>query len=307
MAAVLACGPGAVLSRSARPISGARGSGRAGGHRRRSGRCRRRTRSASTRLALLERTRDDYRGGNSRDLDRAAAARTWRRGSTTRQLERHARRRRSAAAGCVGRELIASLIERAPRRPGASGACGRIAADVDPRAVDALGLRRRSISSRSAGKPSYRHLRSTSWWRDISSTLLWRGRAGDLVETDSYAFHADRPRLRARSPERTSSSRPPATASIVPPPVCSIASRSRSWRSSAARSAPDAHRFRGATCLANAMRMLQGHAWSGPAEAQCASSEACAGGRDSSASEVISSGPRAASSSTSVASSAERA
>ncbi len=41
--------------------------------------------------------------------------------------------------------------------------------------------------------------------------------------------------------------------------------------------------------------------------AQCASSEACAGGRDSSASEVISSGPWAASSSTSVASSAERA
>ena len=40
---------------------------------------------------------------------------------------------------------------------------------------------------------------------------------------------------------------------------------------------------------------------------QCASSEACAGGRDSSASEVISSGPWAASSSTSVASSAERA
>ncbi len=40
---------------------------------------------------------------------------------------------------------------------------------------------------------------------------------------------------------------------------------------------------------------------------QCASSEACAGGRDSSASEVISSGPWAAASSTSVASSAERA
>ena len=43
------------------------------------------------------------------------------------------------------------------------------------------------------------------------------------------------------------------------------------------------------------------------AVAQCASSEACAGGRDSSASEVISSWPWAASSSTSVASWAERA
>jgi len=42
-------------------------------------------------------------------------------------------------------------------------------------------------------------------------------------------------------------------------------------------------------------------------QAQCASSEAWAGGRDSSASEVISSGPWAADSSTSVASSAERA
>ena len=42
-------------------------------------------------------------------------------------------------------------------------------------------------------------------------------------------------------------------------------------------------------------------------EAQWASSAACAGGRDSSASEVISSGPRAASSRTSVASFGERA
>jgi hypothetical protein len=85
---------------------------------------------------------------------------------------------------------LIGLIERAPRRPGA-GRLGRIAREVDPRAVDALSPIEVDFLTlcREAGLPTPQvnvllegHLVDFAW---LDKRVL--------VETDSYSFHADRP------------------------------------------------------------------------------------------------------------------
>jgi hypothetical protein len=82
------------------------------------------------------------------------------------------------------------LIERAPRRSGA-GRLGRIARNVDPRAVDALSPTEVDFLAlcREAGLPAPQvnvlvegHLVDFAW---LDKRVL--------VETDSFSFHADRP------------------------------------------------------------------------------------------------------------------
>jgi hypothetical protein len=82
------------------------------------------------------------------------------------------------------------LIERAPRRSGA-GRLGRIARNVDPRAVDALSPTEVDFLAlcREAGLPTPQvnvlvegHLVDFAW---LDKRVL--------VETDSFSFHADRP------------------------------------------------------------------------------------------------------------------
>jgi len=82
------------------------------------------------------------------------------------------------------------LIERAPRRPGA-GRLGRIARNVDPRAIDTLSPAEVDFLAlcREAGLPTPQvnvlvegHLVDFAW---LDKRVL--------VETDSYSFHADRP------------------------------------------------------------------------------------------------------------------
>lgn len=82
------------------------------------------------------------------------------------------------------------LIERAPRRQGA-GRLGQIARNVDPRAVDALSPTEVDFLAlcREAGLPTPQvnvlvegHLVDFAW---LDKRVL--------VETDSYSFHADRP------------------------------------------------------------------------------------------------------------------
>lgn len=187
MAAVLACGPGAILSHgSAAELWGLRRSRGVPEVTRRSGGSRHgairvhQTRvldasevanEAGIPVTSLERTLLDISARlDDRQLERALVAAD------------RSRRLRWAELG--------RLVTRTPARPGASR-LGQLAASVDPRAADALSPMEVDFLAlcREAGLPTPQvnvlvegHLIDFAWPAERV-----------LVETDSYGFHADRP------------------------------------------------------------------------------------------------------------------
>jgi hypothetical protein len=134
---------------------------------------------------------------------------------------------------------LKSLIERAPRRPGA-GRLSRIARNVDPRAADALSPTEVDFLAlcREAGLPTPQ---VNALVEDHLVDFAWLDKRV-LVETDSYSFHADRPsferdHLATVELEVAGYRVHRATSGMLE------VSRSPFWGSCAVPSSPDAHRF----------------------------------------------------------------